>query len=147
MTFYAESYFKQQQQLESIINYVVIIILLLLIIFNASRYLHHRLRSRNRDLGIIFFLLLLIFTGLQITNLEHDYYQHTQSLQMRPFIQAVARDHGLRASQVVVNSTTLTDGILVRFRGRDYRVNMSPNGDIYTLTRAHVVNHTVNVRK
>ncbi|EEW54222.1 DUF3290 family protein [Limosilactobacillus antri] len=115
MTFYAESYFKQQQQLESIINYVVIIILLLLIIFNAIRYLHHRLRSRNRDLGIIFFLLLLIFTGLQITNLEHDYYQHTQSLQMRPFIQAVARDHGLRASQVVVNSTTLTDGILVRF--------------------------------
>ena len=147
MTFYAESYFEQQQQLESMINYAIMVLLLILIVFNVSRYLRHRLQSRNRDLGIIFFLLLLIFTGLQITNLEHDYHQHAQTLQMRPFIQAVAKDHGLRASQVVVNSTTLTDGILVRFRGRDYRVNMSPNGDNYTLTRAHVVDHTVPNRK
>ncbi|MDM8333442.1 hypothetical protein QUW46_02465 [Limosilactobacillus panis] len=36
---------------------------------------------------------------------------------------------------------------MVRFKGRDYRVNMSPSGDNYTLTRAHVVNHTVNVQK
>ena len=87
----------------------------------ATVYIHATGTSESS-----FFLLLLIFTGLQITNLEYDYHQHTQTLQMRPFIQAVAKDHGLRASQVVVNSTTLTDGILVRFRGRDYRVNMSP---------------------
>ena len=90
MTFYAESYFEQQQQLESMINYAIMVLLLILIVFNVSRYLRHRLHSRNRDLGIIFFLLLLIFTGLQITNLEHDYHQHAQTLQMRPFIQAVA---------------------------------------------------------
>lgn len=147
MTFYSESYFLHQQQLSSFINYAVIIVLLLLIIFNASRYLHHQLRTRNRDLGIIFLLLLLIFTGLQITNLEKDFNRHSQSLQMRPFIKAVARDHGLKSSQVVVNSTTLTDGILVRFNKRDYRVNMSPNGDNYTLTRAHVVDHTVNIQR
>ena len=64
MTFYAESYFEQQQQLESMINYAIMVLLLILIVFNVSHYLRHRLHSRTRDLGIIFFLLLLIFTGL-----------------------------------------------------------------------------------
>lgn len=146
MTFYSESYFLHQQQLTSLVNYIAIVVLLLLVIFNTIRYLRHQLRTRNRDLGIIFFLLLLIFTGLQITNLERTVTQRSQSLQMQPFIQAVAKNHGLKSSQVVVNSTTLTDGILVRFRGRDYRVNMSPSGDNYTLSRAHVVDHTVKIQ-
>lgn len=118
MTFYSESFFLHQQQVTSLVNYIAIVVL----------------------------LLLLIFTGLQITNLERTVTQRSQSLQMRPFIQAVAKDHGLKPSQVVVNSTTLTDGILVRFKGKDYRVNMSPSGDNYTLTRAHVVDHTVNIQ-
>lgn len=105
------------------------------------------MQTRYRDLGIIFFLLLLIFAGLQITNLEKTYSQQSQSLQMRPFIRAVAKDHGISPDKVVVNSTTLTDGIIVRFDKKDYRVNLSPSGDNYTLTRAHVVDHRVIIQK
>ena len=108
---------------------------------NSFRYFRHQLQTRYRDLGIIFFLLLLIFAGLQVTNLEKTYSQQPQSLQMRPFIRAVAKDHGINPNKVVVNSTTLTDGIIVRFDKKDYRVNLSPSGDNYTLTRAHVVDH------
>lgn len=147
MTFYTESYFMHQQQFNSLVNYGVILILVLLILINSFRYLHHQLQTRYRDLGIIFFLLLLIFAGLQITNLEKTYSQQSQSLQMRPFIRAIARDHHLKPNKVVVNSTTLTDGIIVRFEKKDYRVNLSPNGDNYTLTRAHVVNHQVIIEK
>ena len=66
---------------------------------------------------------------------------------MIPFIKAVARDHNVSPQKVVVNSTTLTDGILVRIKDRDYRVNLSQTGDNYTLTRAHVVNNQVNLMK
>nr|WP_231124850.1 DUF3290 family protein [Limosilactobacillus reuteri] len=66
---------------------------------------------------------------------------------MIPFIKAVARDHNVSPQKVVVNSTTLTDGILVRIEDRDYRVNLSQTGDNYTLTRAYVVNHQVNLMK
>lgn len=66
---------------------------------------------------------------------------------MIPFIKAVARDHNVSPQKVVVNSTTLTDGILVRIEDRDYRVNLSQTGDNYTLTRVHVVNHQVNLMK
>ena len=94
MTFYTESYFMHQQQFNSLINYAVILILILLVLINSFRYFRHQLQTRYRDLGIIFFLLLLIFAGLQITNLEKTYSQQSQSLQMRPFIREIGRASG-----------------------------------------------------
>ena len=147
MTFYTESYFMHQQQFNSLVNYAVILVLILLVLINSFRYFRHQLQTRYRDLGIIFFLLLLIFGGLQVSNLEKTYSQQSQSLQMRPFIRAVAKDHGINPNKVVVNSTTLTDGIIVRFDKKVYRVNLSPSGDNYTVTRAHVFDHRVIIQK
>ena len=137
MTFYTISYLSNHQHMNQLFNYVAIIIFALLIAVMTLLYLRHRLITHYRDLGIIFFLLLLLFIGFQVTDME----------QMIPFIKAVARDHNVSPQKVVVNSTTLTDGILVRIEDCDYRVNLSQTGDNYTLTRAHVVNHQVNLMK
>lgn len=133
--------------MNQLFNYVAIIIFALLIAVMTLLYLRHRLITRYRDLGIIFFLLLLLFIGFQVTDMEKSTTQQSQTTQMIPFIKAVARDHNVSPQKVVVNSTTLTDGILVRIEDRDYRVNLSQTGDNYTLTRAYVVNHQVNLMK
>ncbi|GFI59941.1 hypothetical protein IMSAG044_00833 [Lactobacillaceae bacterium] len=147
MTFYTISYLSNHQHMNQLFNYIAIIIFVLLIAVMAFLYLRHRLITRYRDLGIIFFLLLLLFIGFQVTDMEKSTAQQSQTTQMIPFIKAVARDHDVSPQKVVVNSTTLTDGILVRIEDRDYRVNLSQTGDNYTLTRAHVVNHQVNLMK
>lgn len=147
MTFYTISYLSNHQHMNQLFNYVAIIIFVLLIAVMAFLYLRHRLITRYRDLGIIFFLLLLLFIGFQVTDMEKSTTQQSQTTQMIPFIKAVARDHNVSPQKVVVNSTNLTDGILVRIEDRDYRVNLSQTGDNYTLTRAHVVNHQVNLMK
>ncbi|MBB1096066.1 DUF3290 domain-containing protein [Limosilactobacillus agrestis] len=147
MTFYTISYLSNHQQMNQLFNYIAIIIFILLIAVMTLLYLRHRLITRYRDLGIIFFLLLLLFIGFQVTDMERSTTQQSQTTQMIPFIKAVARDHDVSPQKVVVNSTTLTDGILVRIEDRDYRVNLSQTGDNYTLTRAHVVNHQVNLMK
>ncbi len=147
MTFYTISYLSNHQHMNQIFNYIAIIIFVLLIAVMAFLYLRHRLITRYRDLGIIFFLLLLLFIGFQVTDMEKSTTQQSQTTQMIPFIKAVAQDHNVSPQKVVVNSTTLTDGILVRIEDRDYRVNLSQTGDNYTLTRAHVVNHQVNLMK
>ena len=146
MTFYTLSYFERQQHFNSLFNYGIIILLLLLIIFNLVKYFRQHIRTRNRDLVIIFLLLLFIFTGIQVTNLETGAKKRSATIQMQPFIKAVAVDHHIKSNQVMVNSKTLQDGIIVRFDKKDYRVNMSPNGDNYTLTRAYVVDHHVLVQ-
>ncbi len=133
--------------MNQLFNYVAIIIFALLIAVMTLLYLRHRLITHYRDLGIIFFLLLLLFIGFQVTDMEKSTTQQSQTTQMIPFIKAVARDHNVSPQKVVVNSTTLTDGILVRIEDCDYRVNLSQTGDNYTLTRAHVVNHQVNLMK
>ena len=147
MTFYTISYLSNHQHMNQLFNYVAIIIFALLIAVMTLLYLRHRLITRYRDLGIIFFLLLLLFIGFQVTDMEKSTTQQSQTTQMIPFIKAVARDHNVSPQKVVVNSTTLTDGILVRIEDCDYRVNLSQTRDNYTLTRAHVVNHQVNLMK
>ncbi|MQB61692.1 DUF3290 family protein [Limosilactobacillus reuteri] len=147
MTFYTISYLSNHQHMNQLFNYIAIIIFILLIAVMAFLYLRHRLITRYRDLGIIFFLLLLLFIGFQVTDMEKSTTQQSQTTRMIPSIKAVARDHNVSPPKVVVNSTTLTDGILVRIEDRDYRVNLSQTGDNYTLTRAHVVNHQVNLMK
>ena len=147
MTFYTISYLSNHQQMNQLFNYIAIIIFVLLIAVMALLYLRHRLITRFRDVGIIFFLLLLVCIGFQVNDMERSTTQQSQTTQMIPFIKAVARDHDVSPQKVVVNSTTLTDGILVRIEDRDYRVNLSQTGDNYTLTRAHVVNHQVNLMK
>jgi len=147
LTFYTISYLSNHQHMNQLFNYVAIIIFALLIAVMTLLYLRHRLITHYRDLGIIFFLLLLLFIGFQVTDMEKSTTQQSQTTQMIPFIKAVARDHNVSPQKVVVNSTTLTDGILVRIEDRDYRVNLSQTGDNYTLTRAHVVNHQVNLMK
>ncbi|NMV52265.1 DUF3290 domain-containing protein [Lactobacillus reuteri] len=147
MTFYTISYLSNHQHMNQLFNYIAIIIFVLLIAVMAFLYLRHRLITRYRDLGIIFFLLLLLFIGFQVTDMEKSTTQQSQTTQMIPFIKAVARDHDVSPQKVVVNSTILTDGILVRIEDHDYRVNLSQTGDNYTLTRAHVVNHQVNLMK
>lgn len=147
MTFYTKSYLVDHQNFNSLLNYSIMTVLLLALIVTLILYSRHRLQIRYRDLSIICVLILLVFIGLQITNLEKSSTAANQSSQMIPFIHAVARDHHLKDSQVMVNSTTLTDGVVVRFNKKDYRINMSSNGDNYTLERAHVVNHQVNVQR
>ena len=147
MTFYTISYLSNHQHMNQLFNYVAIIIFALLIAVMTLLYLRHRLITHYRDLGIIFFLLLLLFIGFQVTDMEKSTTQQSQTTQMIPFIKAVARDHNVSPQKVVVNSTNLTDGILVQIEDCDYRVNLSQTGDNYTLTRAHVVNHQVNLMK
>ena len=102
--------------MNQLFNYIAIIIFILLIAVMAFLYLRHRLITRYRDLGIIFFLLLLLFIGFQVTDMEKSTTQQSQTTQMIPFIKAVARDHNVSPQKVVVNSTTLTDGVKGGFK-------------------------------
>ena len=147
ITFYNLTYLENNQQANTIFSYALIIILGGLMLLMLVQYTRHRLETKYRDLGIIFSLLLLIIIGLQYTKLESLNTQKSQSSQMVPFVKAVAKDRHVKTGEVVVNSTTLTDGIIVRIKDKDYRVNLSADSNNYTLTRAHVIDHRVIIKK
>lgn len=145
MDFYTYSYLQTRQQTITVVSYGIILGALLLILYYLLRYLHHRLITRYRDLSIVFLLFTLILLGTQIEQLTYVHKNQWQSSQILPFIEAVAQDHNLSKNQVMVNQTTLNNGMLIRFKGYDYQLQLNNDHNSYTLQRAHIINHKVYV--
>ncbi len=118
-----------------------------MIIFTVL-YLCDRFNTRYRDLGIIALLFLLMFVGTQYEKYTQINMQKSQATQIIPFIKSVARDENVKTSDMLVNSTTLTDGMIVRIDSKnvDYQLNLNEDRNTYTLTQAHVIDHRVDVK-
>ncbi|WEV71137.1 DUF3290 domain-containing protein [Lactobacillus sp. ESL0785] len=148
MTFYTLKYIEQNQNTSKTILYVLIASAALTMIVFTLLYLRHRFDTRYRDLGIIALLFLLLFVGTQYEKYVETNLVKSQSAQIAPFIKSVARDHNVKDSDVLVNSTSLQDGIIVRLESKDidYQLNLNGDNNSYTLKKAHVINHDVNVK-
>lgn len=60
----------------------------------------------------------------------------------------MAKDEGAKDSDVLVNSTNLVDGMIIRIDSKDidYQLNLNDTRNTYTLTQAHVIDHKVEVK-
>ena len=75
--------------------------------------------------------------------------QKSKAAQIVPFIKSIADDANVKKSDVMVSSTTLQDGMIIRIdsKNEDYQLNLNEDNNSYTLTRAHVIDHHVYVQK
>ncbi|WP_370650653.1 DUF3290 family protein [Lactobacillus taiwanensis] len=101
------------------------------------------------DLGIIALLFLLLFTGTQYEKYLKNNEQKSKAAQIVPFIKSVADDANVKESDVMVSSTTLQNGMIVRIdsKNEDYQLNLNEDNNSYTLNRAHVIDHHAYVQK
>lgn len=125
MDFYTYHYLQVHQQAFTLVGYGITIAASLLVLYYSWRYFRHRFVTRYRDLSVILLLIVLILVGVQVEQVLAKHQNQWQANQIIPFVLAVAKDHNLKPSQVMVNQTTLKDGLLVRFAGRDYQLQLS----------------------
>ena len=147
MDFYTYHYLQVHQQAFTLVGYGITIAASLLVLYYSWRYFRHRFVTRYRDLSVILLLIVLILVGVQVEQVLVKHQNQWQANQIIPFVLAVAKDHNLKPSQVMVNQTTLKDGLLVRFAGRDYQLQLSADHNSYVLQRAHVIDHQVRVNR
>lgn len=149
MTFYTIDYIKNNQNSDRTILYVLMLIAAGAMIIFTFLYLKDRFTTRYRDLGIIALLFLLLFAGSQYEKYTQINSQKSQTTQIIPFIKSVARDNNVSENDVLVNSTTLQNGMIVRIDSKniDYQLNLNADNNTYTLNQAHVIDHKVDVRK
>lgn len=117
MDFYTYHYLQVHQQAFTLVGYGITIAASLLVLYYSWRYFRHRFVTRYRDLSVILLLIVLILVGVQVEQVLAKHQNQWQANQIIPFVLAVAKDHNLKPSQVMVNQTTLKDGLLVRFAG------------------------------
>lgn len=148
MTFYTIKYIQENQKNDRTIFYVLMFIAAIAMIIFTLLYLHNRFATRYRDLGIIALLFLLLVTGSQYEKYTQLNAQKSQAAQIVPFLKSVARDNNVKESDVMANATTLQDGMIVRVNSKneDYQLNLNADNNSYTLTRAHVIDHKVEVK-
>ena len=145
MDFYTLDYIVSHQSADSTRRVVAIIILLLVALVFSVLYLRDKARTRWRDAGVGLLVLSLVLLGIQTEQYLQVSNQLSQSQLLVHFVEGVATDHGVSTSEVLVNSTSLQDGIIVRFNEEDYLVHLGDDNNSYTLERTYISDHNVYV--
>ena len=145
MDFYTLDYIVSHQSLDSTRRVAAVIVFLVVALAFSVLYLRNRAQTRWRDAGIGLLVLSLILLGIQAEQYTRVSHQLSQSQLLVHFIEGVATDQGVDTGEVLVNSTSLQDGMIVRFKEEDYLVHLNDDNNSYVLERTHIINHAVYV--
>ena len=145
MNFYTLDYITKTQSTGLIIRSAVIIVLLAVVILTSFKFMKDRMKTRLRDISIGIVVLTFILLGIQVEHYTQNNRDFSQSHVLLKFIESVATDYKVSPYNVLVNSTTLRDGIIVRYNDEDYTVHLNADNNSYTLERTHIINHNVYV--
>ena len=141
MDFYTLDYIISQQSTDWTMRVISILALLLVCLVFSVLYMRDRMRTRWRDLGVGTLILSLVLVGIQTEQYLDLSDQAAQSKQLVLFVKGVAQDQKISTDEVLVNSTSLKDGIIVRFKDENYRVHLNEDNNSYTLERTHIIDH------
>ena len=145
MNFYTLDYITKTQSTGLIVRSAVIIVLLAIVILTSFKFMKDRMKTRLRDISIGIVVLTFILLGIQVEHYTQNNRDFSQSHVLLKFIESVATDYNVSPYNVLVNSTTLKDGIIVRYNDEDYTVHLNADNNSYTLERTHIINHNVYV--
>ena len=145
MDFYTLDYIISQQSTDWTMRVISILALLLVCLVFSVLYMRDRMRTRWRDLGVGTLILSLVLVGIQTEQYLDLSDQAAQSKQLVLFVKGVAQDQKISTDEVLVNSTSLKDGIIVRFKDENYRVHLNEDNNSYTLGRTHISDYNVYV--
>ena len=139
MNFYTLEYIIKHQSTDLIIRSAFIILLLAVVILTSIKFLKDRIKTRLRDISIGIMVFIFILLGIQVEQYTQNHRDFSQSHVLVKFIDSVS------PNEVMVNSTTLKDGIIVRYNEEDYTLHLNDDNNSYTLERTHVIDHNVYI--
>ena len=145
MNFYTLEYLVKTQSADLILRSAIIIILLAIVILTSFKFMKDRMKTRLRDISIGIVVLTFILLGIQVEHYTQNNHDFSQSHVLLKFIESVATDNNISPYNIMVNSTNLKDGIIVRYNDEDYTVHLNNDNNSYTLERTHVINHNVYI--
>lgn len=143
MNFYGINFLENQSNINDYLKYFLIFGSLVLLILVFSLYLRHRINTKYRDLSIIFSLTLLFALGVQYSDYQMNQTKHSQSSQMVNFVKGLAKQENIDANEIYANATQFSDGIIVKFNDKFYKVSLSSDQNSYTLTETYLINDNI----
>lgn len=143
MEFYTFDYLVNQSQSNNYLKYSLIFCILLFLAFVIIKYMRNRIQTKYRDLSLILFLSLVFIIGVQFTNYSQGQSSISQSGQMVHFITQVAINEDTETKEISVNSTSLTDEMVIKLKNEYYQVDFNSDFSAYSLMKVHIVDSDI----
>jgi len=139
MNFYSYQYLVTHNNEPNFLFIIGILILAVAIFVTGFLYFGNRSDNKYRDLLIIFALGIILFIGINYNNYEQQLDVSNKNSQTLTLMRSVARDRKISEKRVYSNSSSLTEGMLIKAGSKIYRVSFDNNQNSYTLTEANLV--------
>ena len=135
MKFYSYDYVLSQIGQQNGIMVGFGIVLLAVTGFFAFKAYHDKKGTKFRELVMISALTLLALLLVSITTYQNNQVSNNKFQTSLHFIEVVSKDLGVDKSEVYVNTSTNTDGALIKVGDRYYRVLNGSEPDKYLLEK------------
>lgn len=145
MKFYSYDYVLSQISQQ---NWVIIIASALLLIvtgFFAFKAFQDKRGSKFRELSIISILTLIAFVLISITNLQNNQSNDNQFRSSLHFIEIVSKELGVDKKDVYVNTSSVTDGAIIKVGDNFYRAISGSDQDSYLLEKMELYKSDVEL--
>ncbi|GEO58827.1 DUF3290 domain-containing protein [Companilactobacillus bobalius] len=139
MSFYSYQYLVEHNNEPNILFIIGVLVLATAIFITSYLYFKNRSDNKYRDLLIIFGLGIFLFIGINYNNYEQQLDINNKTNQTLSLMQSVAKDKKVSKNKLYSNSSSLTEGMLIK-AGKDiYRVSFDNNLSSYTLSKANII--------
>ena len=138
MKFYSYDYVLSQIGQQNGIMVGFGIVLLAVTGFFAFKAYHDKKGTKFRELVMISALTLLALLLVSITTYQNNQVSNNKFQASLHFIEVVSKDLGVDKSEVYVNTSTNTDGALIKVGDRYYRVLNGSEPDKYLLEKVEL---------
>ncbi|WP_125568127.1 DUF3290 family protein [Companilactobacillus insicii] len=142
MTFYSYEHLYNQNQEPNFLFIFVILTLSIALIVTGVMYFKNRKDNKYRDLLVIFVFSIALFFGINYNNYEKQIDVNNQTNQTLTLMRSISKEKKISKKKLYSNSSSLSEGMLIK-AGKDYyRVSFDNNVNSYTLNKASIVDST-----
>jgi NADH:ubiquinone oxidoreductase subunit 4 (subunit M) len=147
MLFYTYQYFENKVHSNTVLKYIIIISVLVLLFFLIAKYLQNRISSKYRDLIIILILVIVLMLGINYSEYNQSKANSAQTSEMVSFIEKISNDKSVSVENILVNSTYLYDGMVIRLDRSYYQVNFDSGFKFYSLKNVELLISDIDIKE
>lgn len=145
MKFYSYEYILSQISQQDWVMVIISAVLIFVTAFFAFKAYQDKRGSKFRELSIISILALVAVVLISISNLQSNQTTNNQFRNSLNFIEIVSKELGIEKEKIYVNTSSTTDGVIIKVGDQFYRALNGSNKDSYLLEKMELYKSDVEL--
>ena len=145
MKFYSYEYVLSQISQQDWVMVIISAVLIFVTAFFAFKAYQDKRGSKFRELSLISILALVAVVLMGISNFQSNQSSNNQFRNSLNFIEIVSKELGVDKEKIYVNTSSTTDGVIIKVEDQFYRALNGSNKDSYLLEKMELYKSDVEL--